>query len=181
MIVAMPSIEETIAFIQHAHADVEYQPGVPYYMHPLRVMYQLPKSADIEVKLAALLHDVLEDTHYTADDLRAKGYTERTIRAVELVSKKSGVGLYTDELLGTNTKAVDYGDGIKALVAYGNMDAIMVKYADMKMNSNANSLARLPREKREWFEKKYTEPFRLLSQTLQDAGLLHAQQIARAV
>ena len=52
-----------------------------YIVHPVRVRNRL-KGETLEVQAAALLHDVVEDTKVTADDLRAKGVDEVVIEAV---------------------------------------------------------------------------------------------------
>src|SRR5579871_5855288 len=86
----MPTVEETISFIQRAHAGQTDKAGNEYYLHPIAVMKRLPVEVDDEVRLAALLHDVLEDTAYTRRQLSEMGYSERTLDAVELVTLKSG-------------------------------------------------------------------------------------------
>jgi hypothetical protein len=52
-------------------------------------MNGLPSYANDEWRCAALLHDVLEDTIVTADDLRKMGYSEAVIKAVQIVTKPS--------------------------------------------------------------------------------------------
>jgi len=108
-------------------------------------MHRLPKNADIEVKLAALLHDVLEDTHFTRSQLSEMGYSDRTLNAVELVTQKSG-----DER--------SYAEKIDGIIASGNRDAIQVKFADMSENTDPVRLAALRPEDRARFEKKYAVP-----------------------
>ncbi|MEI9902771.1 MAG: hypothetical protein WDN06_01410 [Asticcacaulis sp.] len=69
----MPSIDETICIHQDAHDGQVDASGHDYYLHPMAVMKRLPEGADHEVKLAALLHDVLEDTPYTRQNLLDRG------------------------------------------------------------------------------------------------------------
>ncbi len=138
----MPTIEETIAFIQKAHAGQTDKGGNDYYHHPIAVMNRLPVDCDDEVKLGALLHDVIEDTPYSREDLSALGYTERTLAAVELVTQKPG-----------DTRS--YPEKIAAIIASGNRDAIQVKFADMSENSDPARLALLDEASRDYFLKKY--------------------------
>ena len=138
----MPTIEETIAFIQKAHAGQTDKGGNDYYHHPIAVMNRLPVDCDDEVKLAALLHDVIEDTPYSREDLSALGYTERTLSAVELVTQKPG-----------DTRS--YPEKIAAIIASGNRDAIQVKFADMSENSDPARLALLDEAGRDHFRRKY--------------------------
>ena len=174
----MPTLHETIAFIKQAHEGAEYQPGMPYYRHPEIAMGLLPKGCDLDVQLAVLLHDVLEDTDYTAEDLLHLGYSPRTVRAVNVVTRHKKMISHT---VGGNSEGqvypggvykdgMSYLDWIKAILATDESDAILVKYADMKMNSDPIALAKLPKDKREWFEKKYTLPFALICEKLQAMG-----------
>ena len=149
----VPTMDDTIAFIRRAHAGQVDKDGTEYWQHPLAVMHRLPETADLEVKLAALLHDVLEDTSFTRDALERMGYTARTLNAVELLTLKPG-------------DPRDYEEKIAALVASGNFDAILVKFADMSENSDPVRLAALPPDLRRHFERKYARPKQLLQAAL---------------
>ena len=149
----MPTIEETIAFIKQAHAGQVDKVGREYYQHPIAVMERLPDNVDDEVRLAALLHDVIEDTPYTREELAAMGYSERTLEAVDLVTHKPD-------------DPRPYAEKIQAIIASGNRDAIQVKLADMSENANPERLALLDAAKREYFLGKYTAPLAALRAAL---------------
>ena len=61
--------------------------GHPYILHPTRVMLQCRTT---EEKTVAMLHDLLEDTTYTAEDLKQEGFTEEVIAAVVCLTKTEG-------------------------------------------------------------------------------------------
>jgi len=149
----MPTIEETIAFIKVAHAGQTDASGLDYYLHPIAVMNRLPADADLEVRLAALLHDVLEDTPHTRQDLLAMGYSERTVAAVEWVTK-------------TADDTRSYPEKIAAIIAGGNRDALEVKFADMSENADPERLAMLPETRRDYFAAKYSGPLKALREAL---------------
>ena len=149
----MPTIDETIAFIRFAHAGQVDKAGRDYYHHPVAVMKRLPETTDVEVKLAALLHDVLEDTKHSRATLASMGYTKRTLDAVELLTQKPG-----DERT--------YEKKIAALIATGNKDAIRVKFADILENTDPERLAALPPDTRKYLESKYANPKRALALAL---------------
>ena len=149
----MPTIEETIAFIEKAHAGQTDRAGEAYYRHPVAVMRRLPPEADDEVRLAALLHDIIEDTPYTREHLSALGYSRRTLDAVEWVTQKP------DDVR-------PYPEKIAALIAGGNRDALQVKLADMSENADPQRLARLDPESRAHFTRKYTAPLEALRAAL---------------
>lgn len=150
----MPTIEETIAFIKAAHADQVDKDGTEYWKHPVAVMNRLPENCDLEVKLAALLHDVVEDTAHTRADLAALGYSKRTLDAVERLTLKPG-----------DTRS--YPEKISALIASGNRDAVMIKFADMSENSDPVRLAALSPDLRRHFETKYARPLLALKTALE--------------
>ena len=66
-----------------AHKDQLDKSGLPYVFHPFHLAEQMK---DEETTVVALLHDVIEDTDHTADDLRKLGFSERIISAVELMT-----------------------------------------------------------------------------------------------
>ncbi len=151
----MPTVEETIIFIQQAHAGQVDAAGEEYWKHPIAVMDRLPAGTDDDVRLAALLHDVLEDTEYTRTDLEGMGYSKRTLDVVELVTKKT-------DAPSTGDKYQDYERAIVALIAVGNRDAIQLKLADMSENADPTRIAALEPVRRTHFERKYTRPLALL-------------------
>jgi (p)ppGpp synthase/HD superfamily hydrolase len=59
----------------------------PYIMHVLGVM---GGCLTVEEKIVGLLHDVVEDTDMTIDDLRTRGFTERIVTAVDLLTRRRG-------------------------------------------------------------------------------------------
>jgi (p)ppGpp synthase/HD superfamily hydrolase len=96
--------------------------GSPYILHALKVMYYL-KSEDEELQVMGLGHDLVEDTGVTYAELRAMGFTERVILGIKAVTKVPGE---------TND---EYMERIKA-----NSDAIRVKLADLRHNSDIRRL-----------------------------------------
>lgn len=73
-----------------AHGGQYRRDGItPYITHPEKVVELV--GDDVDMQCAAWLHDVLEDTDWTVDDLREAGINNRTIHAVELLTKNRGV------------------------------------------------------------------------------------------
>ncbi|MEZ2142224.1 GTP pyrophosphokinase [Bradyrhizobium sp. DN5] len=145
-----PSIEQTIAFIKSAHAGQVDKGGVEYWKHPVSVMNRLGPDASIECKLVALLHDVIEDTRYTAEDLLRLGYPHRVVDSVQRLSKPKGI---------------PYLDCIKEIVRSGDRMAMAVKRADNQDNLDPARLAKLPPEKRAG-DDKYRRSIELLTAAL---------------
>lgn len=61
--------------------------GQPYILHVLRVMFGC-QSPDAQV--AAALHDVVEDSDWTLDDLRREGFSETVVEIVDALTKREG-------------------------------------------------------------------------------------------
>jgi (p)ppGpp synthase/HD superfamily hydrolase len=128
-----PSVESTIEFIKRAHAGQVDKAGVAYWRHPVSVMNRLGPEAPEDAKLVALLHDVIEDTRYTAADLRSMGYNDRVVNAVLLLTKN---------------KSLSYLDNIEHIAASGDDIAIAVKIADNEDNLDPERIAKIPGSER---------------------------------
>lgn len=85
----MISITETLKFAANAHKNHLLKPSrdeVPYHWHLLRVMLRLGPNASHEEKQVALLHDVLEDTTITKENLKEFGFSDKVISDVVFCS-----------------------------------------------------------------------------------------------
>ncbi|QQS14821.1 MAG: HD domain-containing protein [Rhodospirillales bacterium] len=83
----MPTLEDAVALAAQAHRGQVDKAGQPYILHPLRVMLRV---AGDDARMAAVLHDVVEDTEWTPARLRAAGYPEAVVRAVEHLTRGAG-------------------------------------------------------------------------------------------
>ena len=81
----MPTIEDAIMLATEKHRGVVDKGGMPYILHPLRLMCQFRREAE---QMVAVLHDVVEDTDVTLDDLRRMGYSEEVVTAVDQLSRR---------------------------------------------------------------------------------------------
>ncbi|HWP80821.1 MAG TPA: HD domain-containing protein [Candidatus Acidoferrum sp.] len=107
----------------HGQAD---RTGLPYIYHPLHLAEHI---GDSEVLIAtALLHDVVEDTDITFDDLAAQGITKDVITALKLL---------------THDERVSYMDYVRHIKDSGNKTAIAVKLADLRHNADACRLVEI--------------------------------------
>lgn len=83
----MSTIEKAIALAATAHAGQLDKGGQPYILHPLRVMFRV---ATDEQRMAAVLHDIVEDTSVTFEDLEAQGFPASVVEAVRALTKLPG-------------------------------------------------------------------------------------------
>lgn len=143
---AAGSLEAAIVLAHAAHAGQVDKLGVAYIEHPLGVM-ALVQTRD--EKTVAVLHDVVEDSAVTLDDLRAAGFAEPLVRAVDALTKRPGEPL-------TESMARVVVDPL----------ALIVKHADLAHNANPARQAALPPETSVRLVAKYEESARLLGTTL---------------
>lgn len=83
----MSTLERAIAIAAAAHAGQVDKAGQPYILHPIRVMLRVTHP---EERIAAVLHDVVEDTDVTLEQLRDEGFAEGVLQAVEALTKRPG-------------------------------------------------------------------------------------------
>ena len=115
-----PMTKKAIKLCFDAHKDQLDKSGLPYVFHPFHLAEQMTDETTTAV---ALLHDVIEDTDYTLDDLRALGFTSEVLEAVALM---------------THAPDVDYMEYVKEIKK--NPVARAVKLADLKHNSDMSRL-----------------------------------------
>lgn len=140
-----------MALATRAHTGQLDKAGEEYIGHPLRVMETVARTAApagvdaIHAQMAAVLHDVVEDTDLTVGDLTAAGYPADVVAAVDALSHRDGEELE------------DY----LARVAVDRI-AVVVKRADMADNSDPVRLSRLPAERAQKLASRYVGRRRLL-------------------
>ena len=103
-----------------AHKDQVDKSGLPYVFHPFHLAEQM---TDEVTTIVALLHDVIEDTAYTLDDLRSMGFPVEALDALALL---------------THDKNVPYMDYVSKIKK--NPIAKAVKLADLRHNSDLSRL-----------------------------------------
>ena len=115
-----PMLELALSIATEAHNGQFDKAGVDYKEHPIYVASQVDTE---EEKAAALLHDVIEDSPFTAEELLLAGLPETVVAAVQILSKKKGQDYQT------------YLENVKS-----NPLARVVKLADLKHNSDLSRL-----------------------------------------
>ena len=115
--------------------------GLPYIFHPFHLAEQMDDELSTTV---ALLHDVVEDTDVTFNDLSQMGFSEDVIDTLKYL---------------THNKSIPYMDYIKHISE--NKTATKVKIADLKHNSDLNRLNKITDKDLERV-KKYRESIEYL-------------------
>jgi (p)ppGpp synthase/HD superfamily hydrolase len=117
----MSTLERAIVIAAEAHTGQVDKAGAPYILHPLRVMLRVRTNAE---RIAAVLHDVVEDTPWTLDALAAEGFAPAVLSAVDALTRRDR-------------------ESYEAFVSRAGADPVarVVKLADLADNMD---LARLP-------------------------------------
>ena len=126
-----------------AHKEQKDKSGLPYVFHPFHLAEQMEDEESVTV---ALLHDVVEDSEYTLEDLRGQGFPERVLAAVERMTHPAGMG-YMDYVLRLAEDPL----------------ARRVKLADLRHNSDLSRLDRVEERDLQRVEK-YRAAIKLLEE-----------------
>jgi len=116
----MPSLEEAIILAANAHRGQKDKAGAPYILHPLRLMMQMKSETE---RIAAVLHDLIEDTACSLEELSKAGYSQEILDALDCLTRRH------DETYSA------FIDRVKE-----NPLAVKVKLADLEDNLNIKRL-----------------------------------------
>lgn len=83
----MATLEIALGIAAAAHAGQVDKADQPYILHPIRVMLAVQNE---EERIAAILHDTVEDTDVTFDDLESADFSTAVINAVRALTKATG-------------------------------------------------------------------------------------------
>jgi GTP diphosphokinase / guanosine-3',5'-bis(diphosphate) 3'-diphosphatase len=122
----MSTLERAIEVAAKAHTGQVDKAGEPYILHPLRVMLSVQSPHE---RMAAVLHDVVEDTPLTFDALVAEGFSVEVVDALRCLTKYDG-----EKRIAAAERAVQ------------NSIARVVKLADVADNMNLGRIS-APTEK----------------------------------
>lgn len=140
-----------IAIAEAAHAAQTDKLDAPYIHHVQRVIDRVADLAPNEIattcQTAAALHDLIEDTDWTLDDLRAEGFPPEVVDAVDSVTKRDGE---------------DYFDMVRR--AASDPIGRWVKLADNLDNADPERAAQLPPDVRARLAEKYADARSILGE-----------------
>jgi len=165
------AITATVAFIQEAHQGQKYD-DMPYFMHPVEVAQEvnhlilksgqgtkLTAAEQINLTLAALLHDVVEDTAYTRNDLTQR-YSDEVVEMVMLLTLKT---------------SDDYHVNIQRIIDSDNTGAMMVKLADNIVNRRGDK-SKMPGNRAERLNRRYDKSIRMLTKALEKKDIVFEEE-----
>lgn len=138
-----PMTKKALAVCFEAHKSQVDKSGLPYVFHPFHLAEQMK---DEMTTIVALLHDVIEDTSITVEELRDMGFPAEAIAAIQIM---------------THDKSIPYMDYVARIKK--NPIAREVKLADLKHNSDLTRLNEVAEKDLERL-KKYKKAISLLEE-----------------
>ncbi len=150
----MLEITKAIKLCLNAHLHQLDKLGNPYWFHPIWVFRKIRKyNVSKNAKIIALLHDIIEDTDYTYEDLRRKNFDEYVIKGLKLLTKKPGQG---------------YLNYIQNIIDSGEKEIILVKYLDMMHNISYYRIRHLTYKTQQKMIYKYSKGLQIISKGIGD-------------
>lgn len=151
------TLQDCIDLATFAHRHQRDKAGEPYINHPLRVLQSVQaQGAQAYVQMAAVLHDVTEDTPFTPDMLVAFGVPEAAVEIVKLLDRGHSLEKWKvmDPIAPVNKAMADeyYYGQIKT-----SPGALIVKKADIGDNTQPWRLEYLPQATQDRLRKKYAD------------------------
>ena len=142
-------LNKAIQIAVRAHEGQVDKAGEPYIFHPLRVMLSCKGETE---RICAVLHDVIEDTDITLDDLRKEGFSEEIVTVIDYLSRRENES---------------YNDFIERIME--DETACHVKLADLADNMR---LSRIPSPKQKDLKrvKKYKKASKKIKSSLSKKG-----------
>lgn len=167
-------LREAMLLAEKAHSGQTDKAGQPYFHHPRAVSeivgnlifswYGAPEIYEgflLKAEIVSLLHDVIEDTNLTIEDLRKKAVPSDCIKAIKALTKTEGQS-YDDYLANLKSDRL----------------ASIVKIADLTHNSDLTRLAKVtPEDMKRW--EKYQKAIQFLEsfQCAQCGRVKHVSQL----
>ncbi|MBN1380189.1 MAG: HD domain-containing protein [Deltaproteobacteria bacterium] len=138
----MSILEDAILIALQAHKGQRDKAGDPYILHPLRMMCRMHNETE---RIAAVLHDVIEDSSWTAEKLREAGFSEEIIAIVDGLTRREG-------------------ESYHAFIRRTEKNHVSkeVKIADLEDNMDIRRLARITESDRERLNR-YLRAWRFLT------------------
>lgn len=132
------NLDKALEIAIKAHSGQKDKVGDPYILHPLRIMMKMDSE---EERIVAALHDVVEDSDITLDDLREAGFSQSILEAVDCLTRRD---------------KEDYEDYVKR--ASTSPLAKKIKIADLEDNMNfrwLHHLAEKDKDRMARYQKAY--------------------------
>ncbi|MBO4667966.1 MAG: GTP pyrophosphokinase [Bacilli bacterium] len=145
-------IYKSLEIVTRVFSDKTDKGGFPYVIHLLKVYSGVSEYIE---KVCALLHDIIEDTDVSYDDLRKVGYSEEIIDILTILTKLKGE---------------DHRDYINRIISSNNYHAMNIKLADLRHNMDSGRIKNPTPNDYERITKRYEPAYEKISNKLNERG-----------
>lgn len=136
--------EQAFELVEELFNNKTDKGGHPYINHLLRVSSNVKGK---KTKTVALLHDIIEDTDITKEDLIEMGFLEEIVEAVDILSRR---------------EKETYNDFILRIISSNNPLAIRVKIADLEDNMDLTRISNATQKDIDRVNKRYKPAYNSL-------------------
>lgn len=135
-------VKKAMIISYNAHNGTFDKSGMPYVFHPAHVAESMTDEDSI---CAAFMHDIVEDTDYTLEDIKKEGFNDNVVNAIDAITRRAGE---------------DYFDYIRRVKL--NPIAKKIKLADIEHNSNESRMRMLDESTANSLKQKYEKAKEIL-------------------
>ena len=179
------TLDDAIDLATLAHKKQRDKAGLAYIKHPERVLAAVQAQGAMPyVQIAAILHDVPEDTTYSHDVLRALGFSEAVIKLTKLLDRNHSKAIVYDvgkDQTGPEHTWPQYAqyiahhsiDEFYYWQILNNPDAKMIKLADIADNLQPWRLNYLDDETQKRLREKYAFALSILQPSIGNQGFIN--------
>ena len=143
-------IYKSLEIVTRLFNDEKDKGGFPYVVHLLKVYSGV---SDYTEKVCALLHDVVEDTDVTFEDLKEVGYSDEIINILKILTKNKGE---------------DYRDYIDRIINSNNIHAMNIKISDLRHNMDITRIKNPTTNDYERISKRYEPAYQRIMNILNE-------------
>ncbi len=139
-------VEKALTIALEAHRGQRDKYAAPYVLHTLRI---LSHFSDPTLQQIAILHDVVEDSPCTLDQLRKQGFSEKVVQAVDALTRREDepydalIGRASEDALALKVKLADLEDNMDIRRMHGITEKDRVRL-DRYRKAHARLLATHP-------------------------------------
>lgn len=171
------TLADAIALSEYAHRNQLDKAGLPYIDHPKRVL-QTVQAQGVQpyVQIAAIFHDVTEDTAFTSDILLSLGFSEAAVHIVRLLDRDRSKTEFGNQIFDAGYKSQSEWKTLEDEFYYNEIkksrEATIVKLADIRDNMSPWRQVYLPQDTQKRLQAKYAKALQILNPAPVNHGML---------
>lgn len=171
------TLGDALRLAEMAHFSQLDKAGMPYIDHPKRVLATVQAQGVAPyVQIAALFHDITEDTAFTPQMLLDLGFSEAVVKLVKLLDRGESAELFGKQIMDASFKTPAEFKAMRDEFYYGqikaNRDATIIKLADIRDNMSPWRQVYLEPETQARLRAKYAKAVEILNPRPVNHGMI---------